>query len=372
MACLECTSQSDCQKPECTCAEIDVAPGTITVAKVKLTVSIDGMTCASCPAAITRALNQLSHIDGLYISLLDKSATMLVPREKVDEVLETISDTGYDTQVVSIQETQVESADTGLRKIQLRIDGMFCGACPIRLKDSLGRHEWIHKVDFDGYQNCLLSVTYRPRPPHETIRQIFGTIEDLGFVAHVFEQPLASTIATQKAQLEIKHYLFSILLTLAAAIPTFIIGICFMDLLPAHNPARHYFEQSIHGRLSRGVLVMLICATPIEFGVACIFHKPAIRSIIGLWKRKSSATLTTRLVRFGNMNLLISLGVTIVRRHTPYLVRDSADSQGVLFLPCSRDHKRKARIRWHDRGNNLLRFCCLLVSFHSHRQIPGG
>lgn len=313
LACPGCTVGAACEKHGGLHANLIACDIAATAAnRVKLTVSVDGMTCAACPASITRALNQLTYVDGLYISLLEKSATMMLPRENVKDVLETIDDTGYDTQIVSIQDTNTSSAELGTREIQLRVSGMFCDECPVRLRHSLERHEWIKTVEGTTLKDCVVSIVYIPRPPERTIRKIVSLVEDLNFEATVYEQPMAGALATQKANAEIRYYLFCIMLTLAAAIPTFLIGICFMDLLPARNSLRAYLEQPIYGRFSRGILVMFVCATPIQFGVACIFHKPAIRSIVGQWKRRSSTSMTTRLVRFGSMNLLISLGVTIV------------------------------------------------------------
>jgi cation transport ATPase len=47
------------------------------------------------------------------------------------------------------------------------------------------------------------------------------------------------------------------------------------------------------------------------FFVADVFHKRAIHEIRALWRKGSSVPVMRRFYRFGSMNLLISLGVSI-------------------------------------------------------------
>lgn len=283
--------------------------------RVMLTVAISGMTCAACPASILHALEQLSFIEAVDINLLNKSAKVTAPRGKVQEIVETIEDTGYDAQIATVQTLDLDQSKLDTRIVQFMISGPNRPDIFFRLKNALESLQWVRRLEFTESSHEPVTVEYAPMPPHNTVRSILEIAGSFGLKVELYEAPSISTLADHNAELEIRKYLICVLLNLLAAIPTFIIGICIMDLAPRTSDLRQYFMAPICGRFSRGVLAMFLMATPIQFGVAMVFHKPAVRGIRGLWTRRNNgAGISRRLFRFGSMNLLVSLGITIVRK----------------------------------------------------------
>ena len=96
------------------------------------------------------------------------------------------------------------------------------------------------------------------------------------------------------------------------AIPTFIIGIVYMTLVPDSNQTRMWFMEPLWtGNTSRVQWALFFLATPVMFFSAGIFHKRSIKEIYALWRPGSRTPVWRRFVRFGSMNLLVSLGVSI-------------------------------------------------------------
>jgi copper chaperone CopZ len=94
-----------------------------------VTLSVGGMTCSSCPSTITEVVSQLPGISEVIVSLLNHSATVVVARrDLVGSITETIDDCGYEVDVIKIEPLVPSTSDsaTGLRRLSLRINGMYC------------------------------------------------------------------------------------------------------------------------------------------------------------------------------------------------------------------------------------------------------
>ncbi len=78
-----------------------VAQGQIILLPHRLTLSVGGMTCASCITAITEALSQLSGVRDMSVSLLGHSATAILDNNViVGDILQVI---GYEADVEPLQ-----------------------------------------------------------------------------------------------------------------------------------------------------------------------------------------------------------------------------------------------------------------------------
>lgn len=105
----------------------------------EVTLSIGGMTCASCSGTITRTLSDLPGVSEVAINLLGNSGTLLVDLpERVDTVVEAIEDAGYEAEVISVTSTTTLNASPGEPSLSqfdgavnlvLSIGGMTCVSC---------------------------------------------------------------------------------------------------------------------------------------------------------------------------------------------------------------------------------------------------
>lgn len=154
----------------------------------------------------------------------------------------------------------------------------------------------------------IVEISYKPRPPFFTIRNIKAAIEDLdsSFKVSVFHPPTMEERARQIQKREQKMILLRLALSFVVAIPTFIIGIVWMMLLPNGHELKTYWLTPIwKGRVSRAEWALLILATPIQFFAADIFHRRALKEIRALWRPGSSVPIARRFYKFGSMNLLV-------------------------------------------------------------------
>lgn len=95
----------------------------------KVTLSIAGMTCASCSNTITNTAKDLPGVIDLVVSLLDNSASAVVESEDVArELTSVIDDCGFEANVMNIQSIKksVTSSTETNRTVSLKVDGMHC------------------------------------------------------------------------------------------------------------------------------------------------------------------------------------------------------------------------------------------------------
>ena len=96
------------------------------------------------------------------------------------------------------------------------------------------------------------------------------------------------------------------IVSIVAAIPTFIIGIVYMTLVPSDNSTRMWFMQPMWtGNVSRAEWALFFLATPVMFYSAGMFHRRSLREIYALWRKGSRVPVWKRFIRFGSMNLLV-------------------------------------------------------------------
>ncbi|KAI9467063.1 heavy metal translocatin [Lactarius psammicola] len=110
-----------------------------------LTLTVSGMTSASCGSAVTAALSGLSGVRDVSVSLLENSAAVTLDNKSVtSDVLETIKAVGYEANIVSVEPSYKETANIemdGPLHVSLSIGGMTCVSCSstiTRLVSELG------------------------------------------------------------------------------------------------------------------------------------------------------------------------------------------------------------------------------------------
>ena len=128
----------------------------------RLTLSVGGMTCASCITAITEALSQLSGVRDVSVSLLGHSATLILDNNViVGEILETIEDIGYEADVESLQPLssgRTARKTDGSLHVTLSISGMTCVACPSTIIQLLSELEGVTDVSINPIGNSASMV----------------------------------------------------------------------------------------------------------------------------------------------------------------------------------------------------------------------
>ena len=164
----------------------------------------------------------------------------------------------------------------------------------------------------NSYTDPVIRITYVPSPPSFTIRTIQQAIvsasdSEAPFTVSVHHPPSLEARARVMQRHEQHQLLQRLLFSVIVAIPTFIIAIVYMSLVPSSNKTRQFFERPMWaGNAARVQWVLLFLATPVMFYSAGTFHRRSIKEIWALWRPSSRAPIWRRFVRFGSMNLLVS------------------------------------------------------------------
>ncbi|KAJ9092259.1 hypothetical protein QFC21_006901 [Naganishia friedmannii] len=279
----------------------------------KTTLSITGMTCASCTTSIAEGLKRDPRVKQVDVNLLEASAVVIHLIEmKAAELLESVRDLGFEADVVStaLFETedsagndtppQLSTGQSRNRTVRIGVEGIFCSDCVRKLNlylDSISENLVAYEPFAGNRDYCI--ITYRPRDPY-TVRQL---VEQISNVAPEFDAQVVKPVTAADRGREIQrkerwvlfwHFLFALIVS----IPTFIIGIVGMLLLSPEHPFRVWVETYIWSGVDRATLALWSMATLVQFGVGRQVQSTRAKSN---WK----AFFT-----FGSMDLLVVLSTT--------------------------------------------------------------
>lgn len=293
------------------------------VTQFEAVLSIGGMTCASCTGSVGESLRTMTFVESAEVTLLTNSAVVIFSgQENLQKIINAIEDIGYECTVercnsIELVNDEAETSDRPkLRSVQLKIDGMFCKHCPANIVNGVKSRfpELVH-IDIDpSLKDPVMKITYMPAPPNFTIRNIVRTINLLNesFRTHIYHPPSIEQRSQAMHVREQRRLLKRLLLSFVVAIPTLLIGVVWMSLVPKSNSIRMYFEHPVlSGTVTRAEWALLFLATPVMFLAADVFHIRAIKEIRALWRRNSRVPILRRFYRFGSMNLLISAGTSV-------------------------------------------------------------
>ncbi|KAH7477682.1 E1-E2 ATPase-domain-containing protein [Fusarium oxysporum f. sp. albedinis] len=282
----------------------------------RVTLSVGGMTCAVCVNTITQEMEKYPWVTKVAVNLVSNSATIeYTDGDRAQDIVDAIEDLGYDAtidEVVNLQEKRVSAEE---REVEVSVDGIFCQRCPERIVTTLkglapGRLQIFQEPTV---QNPILRLRYTPDAPRFTIRQILQAIEaaDESLKASIYHPP---TLEERSRIIRAKHQqalLYRVILTIVFAVPTFVLGIVYMSLLPDSNHGKMYLMKPWVSGLSRLDICLFALATPVYFLAADVFHVRAVKEVRTMWRRGSRMPLMQRFYRFGSMNMLVSLGTSI-------------------------------------------------------------
>lgn len=291
----------------------------------KATLAIEGMTCAACVSSVSDAIKSVDGVQNFSIDLLGASGTLFLARQDViEKVTEAIEDSGFEVDVLDVSSNttttkgKATQAEKQRRKVRIRIDGLFCHVCLQKVNTCLSTLPFIENfTTITSTDNPVTSIEYFPNPPEETLRTIQAAITNLGgFQMSLLQEPSLSERAERAQRKERDRILLRFLITFLFAIPTFTVGVVAMNILPHNSLLRLNMHEAIVGNASRGTFIMMALATPIQFGVGQFFYVRAWKSLRGVWRRKATKSnwkrvWRDRLLRWGSMDTLVSLGTSI-------------------------------------------------------------
>ncbi|GCE47044.1 Cu+-exporting ATPase [Thermosporothrix hazakensis] len=266
----------------------------------KVTLDIEGMTCAACVRRIEKGLLKVPGILDANVNLATEKAQVTYDAQEtgVEQMVKKVEALGY-------KATPEQQAAPSQQQLMLNVTGMTCAACAMRIEKGLKKVPGV----LDASVNLATEkaqVTYNAQ---ETgVEQMVKKVEALGYGAAPVEdvQPSVESAGLSPADLlkqeeehsqrkarEIRHKRNLLILGVVLAIPVAILGMFFMNRFPGEN------------------ILLLVLTTPIWLVVGWDFHKGALKNL-----RHFSA----------NMDTLVSLGSTtayvmsVVATFAPQLV----------------------------------------------------
>ncbi|OKL60408.1 hypothetical protein UA08_04005 [Talaromyces atroroseus] len=279
-------------------------------------ISINGMSCGACVGKITQVVQELPYVNDGVVDLLSASARVeFEGKDNVKTILDEIDGIGYEAALIDCKPLNEEVSKPTERTVMIRVDGMFCHHCPEKVLLSLKELDESIQISKEPTQkDPIVKIKYTPKQPDLTIRRIVSTINSSHetFKASIYYPPSIEDRSREMQLRERRRFLFRLAFVLMVAIPTFIIGIVFMDLVPSDNKIRQYLSEPIFGgSVSRMEWAMFFATTPVMFYGADVFHIRAMKEVHALWRPGSKVPLLRRFYRFGSMNLLISAGTSV-------------------------------------------------------------
>ncbi|KAF3043280.1 hypothetical protein E8E11_002965 [Didymella keratinophila] len=290
----------------------------------RATLALSGMTCSSCVSSITHAVEQLSSVRTVNINLFTSSGVVVFEdKDNMREITEAIEDCGFEVSVDKLEvistagpaSNQVAGGPT-VRSVAIHIDGMFCGHCPGNVRRQI-RDKFDDLIVITEPSLTLatpiLHIEYLPISPSFTLRQIFDTITHTNpsLRPSVYHPLTIEERASAMHAAERRRTLRHLVVCIIVAIPTFILGIVFMSLVPASNQTHQYIMGPLTGNATRLSWALFILAIPVYVYSAKSFHIRALRELRSMWRPRSRTPLLHRFTRFGSMNMLMSLGTSI-------------------------------------------------------------
>lgn len=281
------------------------------------TLSIGGMTCASCSTTITDEMQKFPWVAKVAVNLVANSATIVVKeQDRIQEAIDAIEDLGYEAALDKVTDlTEQKRISVDAREVEIQIGGIFCPKCPQRICKTLLNlsSSRIDILQPPTLEKSFLKIRYTPQAPKFTIRQILRAIEatDPSLEASIYHPP---TLEERSKAIRAKHQrelFWRMILTLILAIPTFVLGIVYMNFVPDDDPTKQYLMKPWVSGISRNAVILCVLSTPVYLFAADVFHIRALKEIRAMWRPGSRTPLIQRFYKFGSMNMLMSLGTTI-------------------------------------------------------------
>jgi len=270
---------------------------------LKARMSIKGMTCASCVAAVERAVRPMNGVEAFTVNLLLENGDVVYNSTaiQIDDILDTINSIGYEAVLTSAPHP-LHGRSTR-RTVQVQVGGMTCVSCVNTLESAFKDESWI----LDSHVNLateIATVTFSSED--KGVRDVLEVVESVGYEATLLDAAASPDadldpalaqlagptkvqqmiISKQKTILKYRKQLF---LSLAFSVPAFLLAM----ILPYISSLKPVLHHRVVGDLMLNGLLLWILVTPVQFGFGWQFFVSSYKAL-----RHGSA----------NMAVLVSLG----------------------------------------------------------------
>lgn len=170
------------------------------------TYNVSGMTCASCSAAVTRALKKVDGVETADVNLTTEKVTLSLSKELSFETLK----------------DAVEKAGYGLKEIRhdrstvLAIDGMTCASCSAAVERALKKQPGVSSVSVNLATN---KATLMYDPAQIKLGALKSAVEKAGYSARELIEGQKQDAEAQRRDAEMKSMTQRLILAVVFAVP---------------------------------------------------------------------------------------------------------------------------------------------------------
>jgi len=247
-------------------------------AQIHIEIPVYEMSCEHCVRRVTKALEKLTGVEDVQVSLTDSKASFYYDPEQLNmsTVREAIEEMGYSTQPIPAEEAteslvegekyqEVEQNVNTDQKMQFKVSGMTCGNCALTIEKKLKGTPGVSMASVN-FANETVTVEFDSR--NININKIFEKVRDAGYI------PLESRNENEddlNAIRQLNWLIFSAILS---------IPIMLLMYLPMSRPTMY---------------TIFALATIVQFTAGWIFYRGAYHALKN---------------RLANMDVLVAMGIT--------------------------------------------------------------
>lgn len=264
--------------------EVKVKPGKEDLEKCFI--RIQGMTCASCVAAIEKHVKKIHGVENIWVALMAAKAEVEYDASKIlpNQIANSISDLGFLSSVIE--------GETGAGEIELEINGMTCSSCVHLIESTLQKVRGIESA-------TVALATKRGKVKFDPSvlgpRDIIAIVEGVGFEAKLFKRDFHNGADYLSQREEITKWRNSFLVSLIFGLPCMVIMMYFMFEM-SDEQHEHRDDCCLVPGLSLENLLQFLLATPVQFIGGQHFYIAAYKAV------KHGTT---------NMDVLVVMATTI-------------------------------------------------------------
>ncbi len=231
------------------------------------TVSIEGMTCASCVGRVEKALNKIEGVQSVVVNLATEKATIHSDLPiNYSEIIKTIEKTGYSV----IKKPAIE----------LMVEGMTCASCVGRVEKALNKVDGVQSVAVNLATEKAVIQTYSD----VNVDALIAAVKRAGYNAQLVQQNSTEQL-DQKAN-EQEHLKQDLIIAAVFAVPVFILEMG-SHLIPAFHHAVATQIGILNSWYIQFVLTTLILVFPgrrfYQKGIPALFRlAPDMNSLVAV------------------------------------------------------------------------------------------